>query len=300
MCKEFNTLLEQLARHSSLKTWSLIITFFGDSIVPRGGSVSAATVQSVMDEMGVSANAVRTAISRLAKDDWLERQKQGRYSFYRLSETGHAPFAKATARIYAEPGVKELATPISDPGSDTGYNYQRWLMAIKNPACKSTNNWNDLEKEHGGIRLTNNTVLIRYSTALVDQLSATEIALLPCQFDHIPDWLQQLPGFTVAATRYRDLQQRFKRLADRPPLEPITALAVRTLLIHEWRRLLLRQGDIPAELLPPDWPFDCCHRFVANLYQTLSPQAECWLNEFATGPNGPLGDAHGDINDRFR
>ena len=50
--------------------------------------------------LDISDGVVRTAMSRLATDGWLERNKVGRNSFYRLAEKGRTTFAEATRHIY--------------------------------------------------------------------------------------------------------------------------------------------------------------------------------------------------------
>ena len=49
------------------------------------------------------SGVVRTAMSRLAADGWLERNKVGRNSFYRLDEKGRQTFDTATRHIYDPP-----------------------------------------------------------------------------------------------------------------------------------------------------------------------------------------------------
>src|SRR5260370_17829839 len=87
-------IIEQLKREPS-RTGSLVITVFGDAIVPRGGSVWLGTLLEFFGTIDIDAGVVRTAMSRLATDGWLERHKVGRNSFYRLGQkarqTFHAP-----------------------------------------------------------------------------------------------------------------------------------------------------------------------------------------------------------------
>ena len=83
-----------------LKTWSLIVTFFGDAILPRGGLISAISLGQVMEVIGVEPGAVRTAVSRLASDGWIERERNGRASFYRMAEFREVAFKEAAKRIY--------------------------------------------------------------------------------------------------------------------------------------------------------------------------------------------------------
>src|SRR5690606_28870587 len=45
----------------------------------------------------------RTSIGRLAKEHWVEFERQGRASFYSLTDGGRARFAAATQRIYGAP-----------------------------------------------------------------------------------------------------------------------------------------------------------------------------------------------------
>src|SRR5262249_49197965 len=81
-------------------TWSVIITVFGDAIVPRGGSVWLGTLVRFFAALGINDGVVRTAMSRLAADGWLERSRVGRNSFYHLTKKGRVTFKQATAHIY--------------------------------------------------------------------------------------------------------------------------------------------------------------------------------------------------------
>src|ERR1700753_248069 len=80
-------IIEQLKREPS-RTGSIVITLFGDAIVPRGGSVWLGTLLTFFESIDIDSGVVRTAMSRLAADGWLERNKVGRNSFYRLGQQG--------------------------------------------------------------------------------------------------------------------------------------------------------------------------------------------------------------------
>ena len=82
-------IIDQLKREPS-RTGSIVITVFGDAIVPRGGSVWLGTLLEFFKTLDIDSGVVRTAMSRLAADGWLEREKVGRNSFYRLVEEGAA------------------------------------------------------------------------------------------------------------------------------------------------------------------------------------------------------------------
>ena len=67
-------IIEQLKAEPS-RTGSIVITVFGDAIVPRGGSVWLGTLLEFFKSLDIEAGVVRTAMSRLAADGWLERRR---------------------------------------------------------------------------------------------------------------------------------------------------------------------------------------------------------------------------------
>src|SRR5579875_2924014 len=87
-------------REGPSRTGSLIITLYGDAVMPRGGRLWLGTLLRLFEALGIGGNVVRTAMSRLAADGWLERRRVGRNSYYRLAEKGRDTFAAAATRIY--------------------------------------------------------------------------------------------------------------------------------------------------------------------------------------------------------
>src|SRR5256885_10226146 len=92
-------IIEQLKREPS-RTGSIAITVFGDAIVPRGGSVWLGTLLEFFKMLDIDSGVVRTAMSRLAAEGWLERNKVGRNSFYRLGKKSRQTLDAATQHIY--------------------------------------------------------------------------------------------------------------------------------------------------------------------------------------------------------
>ncbi|MFK4513862.1 DNA-binding transcriptional regulator PaaX [Bradyrhizobium japonicum] len=102
MAHPLSRIIDQLKREPS-RTGSIVITVFGDAIVPRGGSVWLGTLLEFFESLDIDAGVVRTAMSRLAADGWLMREKLGRNSFYRLADKGSQTFEAATRHIYDPP-----------------------------------------------------------------------------------------------------------------------------------------------------------------------------------------------------
>jgi phenylacetic acid degradation operon negative regulatory protein len=72
-------IINQLKREPS-RTGSIVITVLGDAIVPCGGSLWLGTLRAFFEALDIDSGAVRTAMSRLAADGWLTREKVGRNS----------------------------------------------------------------------------------------------------------------------------------------------------------------------------------------------------------------------------
>jgi len=99
-------LVARFRRQRPLRGGSLIVTIFGDSIMPRGGAVALGSLIALAAPFGLNERLVRTATARLAKDGWLEGHRAGKLSEYHLSRDGRERFAEATKRIYSEPDTE--------------------------------------------------------------------------------------------------------------------------------------------------------------------------------------------------
>lgn len=287
MSRPLTKLLNELHTANSLRAWSVIITFFGDSVTPRGGAVSATTIQNLMSSLDIGAGTVRTALSRLAKDGWVVREKVGRNSYYQLSDSGTAIFTTAETMIYAG----------SDSAEETGK--QSWLIAIKPPT--QTTDPAIYQQAH---KLNKDCYLFaqidpEHQKEQQQQLLKSNALLSPVTADNIPQWVIDQIATPDLADKYHQLIKRITALTKNPPRDPLTSLAARTLLIHEWRRLLLKSNRQYNELLPASWPHEHCLKSVARLYHLLSPAAEQWLDQKAFGPQGPLLTSDFDTRNRF-
>src|SRR5256885_11016712 len=100
-------IIEQLKREPS-RTGSIVITVFGDAIVPRGGSVWLGTLLEFFKALDIDSGVVRTAMSRLAADARLERNKGGPNSFFWLGKNGPANLDAAAQKIYDSPPPRRI------------------------------------------------------------------------------------------------------------------------------------------------------------------------------------------------
>jgi len=71
------------------------------------------------------------------------------------------------------------------------------------------------------------------------------------------------------------------------------------LLIHEYRRLLLRDPQLPDELLPGDREGRAARQLCRNLYRLVQGRAEQYLADALETADGPLPDANSSYYRRF-
>ena len=83
-------IVEQLKREPS-RTGSIVITVFGDAIVPRGGSVWLGTLLEFFEALDIDSGVVRTAMSRLASDGWLDATRSAATAFIGSTRRGGRP-----------------------------------------------------------------------------------------------------------------------------------------------------------------------------------------------------------------
>lgn len=269
--------LASLQADGRLSAWSLIVSFLGDAIGPRGGVVSASTLQAVMQRLGIGAGAVRTAISRLSADGWIERSREGRNSFYRLSGAVEETVRAAERRIYAASSLLPADAP-------------RSLVIAAEPLSEQV--LAGLESA-GALQLAPQLVLcfapvsslpepLRLAGASFAGLSGLEpgdaMRARLAEARHFAD-------FEELHATYLPLGAALERPGSLPPGD---AMALRCLMIHEWRRLALRVPAIPVDLVQPGDPEPETRALIAAIYARLLAPSEAWLDANATTPTGPL------------
>ncbi|MBR1212724.1 phenylacetic acid degradation operon negative regulatory protein PaaX [Bradyrhizobium sp. JYMT SZCCT0180] len=279
-------IVEQLKREPS-RTGSIVITVFGDAIVPRGGSVWLGTLLEFFTAIDIDSGVVRTAMSRLASDGWLERNKVGRNSFYRLDKKGRQTFDTATRHIY------------DPPPSDWTGRFE--LLLIGNGGDRDASR--DALKNAGfGSPLPG--VWVAPSGVPVPEEAAGAIRLeVSAEDDSGRRLLSESWPLERTADAYLKFMKTFEplraSLGRGEILSDTDAFTARILLIHHYRRVVLRDPLLPAPLLPRDWPGRAARRLCGEIYRGLLPASEQWLDDHATSENGPLPKPGGALARRF-
>lgn len=275
-------LIDHFHARTPIRAGSLVVTVFGDAVVPRGGVLSLESLLAITRAFRIADGVVRTALSRLVADGWFERWKLGRNSFYRLTGSGAAAFARATARIYGPPAPAWSGTfdlLLLDGANDlraelAGAGYGSLAPDLMIGARSATG------VGEGALRL---------AARPEDAATARRLAARAWPVAEVADRYARFAATFAAAG---------KVVAAHPPAG-LDALVLRILLIHEYRRAVLKDPLLPADLLPEDWPGAAARDLCAAIYRAVAPVAEAWLDANATTDTGPLPPAGAEFAARF-
>ena len=82
-------------------------------------------------------------------------------------------------------------------------------------------------------------------------------------------------------------------------IDPADAFRIRTLLIQEYRKILLRDPLLPARLLPPSWHGTAAYQLCRNLYRVVYRPADDFMSDAMETADGPLPPPDPTFYDRF-
>jgi len=298
LVRRTDALVARFRRQRPLRGGSLLVTILGDAIAPRGGVIALGSLIELAGPFGITDRHVRTAIGRLANDRWVSSQRSGRASYYTLTPNGRARFAEATQRIYG-------ATPAEWDGE--------WTLVILPRSARGA--CDDLREELTWLGFGQLTSGVFAHPTHRDDTVRARVAELESAGDvivveravvtHASDEQLVAMGWDLAelGRRYRRFIEMFAPLdaalthAARPA--GATAFVLRTLLVHEYRKIHLRDPQLPASLLPRQWAGTDAHQLCRNLYAKVFAASEKFLSEGVQALDGVLPPPAAEVFARF-
>jgi len=251
---------------------SFIVTVFGDVISQHSGQVWLGSLINSLQPLGFSERLIRTSVFRLVKDDWLEVNKIGRKSYYRFTETANKHYTKAARRIYAPqrehpdgnwlivlPSLvdKRKLPALKKQLSWLGFNLIS-SGAYAHPSLDQTS----LEETIKELDLSDS--LIVFSSHIYDEDSESTLRKLVHKQWNIDELHQR---YLLLIDDYQKILEQLESGTD---ITDHDCYLLRLILVHEYRRILLNDYELPQNMLPANWSgYQACTA-VKQLYGHLA------------------------------
>jgi phenylacetic acid degradation operon negative regulatory protein len=260
---------------------SALFDVYGDHLRSRGGAAPVAALVAMLAPLGISAPAVRTAISRMVRQGWLTPIKLDGGAGYALSDRAERRLADAARRIYR---------------TQTEEWDGRWHLLVVERIAERTAR----ERLRSALTYLGYAAL-REDTWVSPRASSELDSLLEAEAVSCRRFFARHDGddADLAATAWdvHGLGRSYEQwLADAAALvatvgaEPPDrdAFVVRSRLVHEWRKFLFKDPGLPQELLPQIWPGQTAAAFFDSSADRLLPGARRYVDACLQASDMPM------------
>ncbi len=260
---------------------SALFDLYGDHLRDRGGSAPVAALVRLLAPLGVQPAAVRTAVSRMVRQGWLDPVRIEGQPGYALTSRARRRLDDAAVRIYRT-GVPDgwdrhwhlvVLHEVPDRRQRDRFGSQLGFLGWA-PLSDST--WVGLrdDEEVDAVLAAEQLTADRFRAAV--DMGAGTFARRVWQLDELgasyDEWLVDAKALVDEADGLD---------ADGPATDE-QAFAVRSLLVHEWRKFLFRDPGLPAELLPDGWAGTRAAEFFDHHANRLAPAAVRFVEQCLT------------------
>lgn len=297
-------LIESFAQSRPMHANSLLISIYGDTICPRNNSIWLGSLIKLVEPLGISQRLVRTSVFRLAEKNILQSTQVGRRSYYALTERAYRQFVSATKRIYA---------PQAQPWDE------QWRFVLTSLGKLSNEQRETVRRELfwlGFSRITPGVYVhpmadTKEVEQLINELGVAEqIAILKA---HAAD-PQQIPisnalisncfDLSWSESEYEalitDFQGVHKLALAEDSLDPKLCFLIKTLLIHRFRHILLKEPELPSALMAPSSASIKARALVGDLYKHICPSADRYFSEIGESEHGSFEAPEAAYYHRFK
>jgi phenylacetic acid degradation operon negative regulatory protein len=254
---------------------SLIFTLYGDFAGKRReGKVWVGGLIRLMAQCGLSAAAVRQALSRMVAQRWLRSEKKGGLAYYSLTDRG--------ARR-----VEQIAPRIYEPAAEWD---GRWRLVVYNFAESRRENRDRLRKDLALLGLAPLSPAIWISPRDL-RAEILELASQPALHRALHlfvgyyegllsdrELLERCWDLSAIAAAYGEFIAFYEpRLAAERRTNALSderAFVERLQLVQDFRRFLYVDPGLPSALLPAHWPGTKASALFREYYALIAAKAE--------------------------
>lgn len=245
---------------------SALFDVYGDHLRNRSGQAPVAAVVRLLATVGIAAPAVRTAISRMVMQGWLEPVSLADGRGYRATELANRRLDDAADRIYRR--------------RETDWDGTWHLAFVEALAARSARTRLRADLTFLGYAELADNVWVSplprgELSSVLERVGASAHTARADHFDPPPTRAWDLEALRSSydgwlASARSLVEDQLEAHSD----EDEAAFAARFHLVHEWRKFLFADPDLPDRLLPPDWPGRAAVVLFAGEATRLKPGAD--------------------------
>jgi phenylacetic acid degradation operon negative regulatory protein len=248
---------------------SALFDLYGDYLRPRGGRAPVAALVKLLAPLGIAAPAVRTAVSRMVRQGWLHPLRLVSGPGYLLTPRAARRLDEAAARIYRT--------------GRTGWDGRFDLVLLKSPLTRrdarrlsfagygelGEHSWvaarpaDDIDAVLRDLAVPYERFLASHAAGSVGAAAivsrAWDLPEIGRAYDaFVSDHRELMAGVTARSSDEEAYSARFE-------------------LVHAWRSFLFRDPQLPAALLPAQWPGLRAAAFFDRHAARLRPAADRYV-----------------------
>jgi phenylacetic acid degradation operon negative regulatory protein len=253
-----------------MKPRSVIFDIFGTYVRYRGGTIGLSQIVNMLSWFGISDDAARVTLSRMRREGWFETRRAGRSSYYELSDRGWRLLDEGWTRIFERrtdewTGVWQVIVYQIPEEHRAARERFRKELAWRGFAPLAPSTWISPHDRAYGL-----------ADLLPDGAKVQLLTSRTPSYEDDQDIAQSCWDVDALATDYRDFIERYRPLMSEigvDQLSPEEAFVQRTQATYEYRRFPFRDPDLPARLLPTDWPGHTAHGVFLSVFDRLAKPA---------------------------
>ena len=284
----------------SISATSMIVTVFGDAVSQHGGWIWLGSLIEALAPFGFGERSLRTAANRLAQQDWLKSQRQGRRSFFAFTGEAQGHYERAARRIYS-PGRQEWDgcwTLVLLPG----------LPEKKRNALVKSLSWQGFSSLAGGLYARPSAERVELDETISGLDLAGQVTVLRASTEEaqsqsaIQDLARRKWSLDQLNAQYKEFLSFYRPLANglKPgDLTPGESFRLRTLMVHDYRRILLRDPGFPDAILPAHWSGLAACDLIRRTYKTLANSSANYIRQNLQNAQGPMPPPNRSFHHRF-
>ena len=246
----------------------LLFTLLGEFVLPGGGTAWTSAVLAALARLGIEEKTTRQALMRTAASGWLDAEKAGRRTRWRLTASAQKMLTEGADRIYSFAGPAEswdgrwLLVYARIPESDRRARH----------VVRSRLSWAGFGSLGPGLWISPHP---GRENEAISVLREAGVAADAHVFVARRSGLAEVQAMVAEAWNLGAIEEQYEAfLEEFRAAAPADVLARQIELVHAWRRFPAVDPALPRELLPARWSGLKAAQLFADRHQRWSAGAK--------------------------